>query len=61
MYTPALTITLSGTAGTFFSYSARMERIGAQNPEVAHRRAYNALANHVEAAFAGELDAKLSK
>jgi hypothetical protein len=42
MYTPAMTVTIGGGAVTLFSYSARLERIGAQNPDVARRRAYNA-------------------
>jgi hypothetical protein len=59
MYTPAMTVTISGRAGTLFSYSARLERLGAQDPGVARRRAYNAAAGHIEASFAKELEAKL--
>jgi hypothetical protein len=61
MYTPALNIVISGNSGPLFSYSARLERVGAQNPEVARRRAYNAAANAIQSEFVGELEAKLSK
>jgi hypothetical protein len=60
MYTPALTITISGSGGeALLSYGARLERLGAQDPDVARRRDYNALANHIEVSFATELETKL--
>jgi hypothetical protein len=59
MYTPELTIRLSDGVGTLFSYAARLERLGAQNPDLARRRAYSALANHIQSAFAPALAAKL--
>jgi hypothetical protein len=59
MYTPALTIRINSARETIFSYNARLERLGAQNPDIARRRAYNALANHIAASFAEDLEAKL--
>ena len=54
-YTPSLTAIFSGKSGAMLSFRVSAERIGAVNAEVAKSRAYTALANALEGAFAGEL------
>jgi hypothetical protein len=55
LFYPALTASISGTAGPLFSFKITGERQGALNPDLAKRRAYTALAAALEASFAGEL------
>ena len=55
LYYPALTATVSGSAGPLFSFKITGERQGALNPDLAKRRAYTALASVLETSFAGEL------
>ncbi|MDR1230258.1 MAG: hypothetical protein LBK61_02530 [Spirochaetaceae bacterium] len=57
-YTPALTGTVSGGAGTVFSFTAKAPRQSAMNPDIGRRRAYTALAAALGEAFAAELDSK---
>jgi hypothetical protein len=55
-YTPALRITIAGKSGSpLFSCAIKTERIGAQNPDLAKRRAYTALAGEIRKLFHDEL------
>jgi hypothetical protein len=55
-YNPSLTGTVSGRAGTVFSFTAQAPRQSAINSEVGRRRAYTALAAALGEAFSGELN-----
>jgi hypothetical protein len=59
-YYPTLTATLTGKNGALFTYSRTLERVGAVNPDVAKRRAYNEIAREIEKSFFEELDARMS-
>jgi hypothetical protein len=60
LFYPALTATVSGSAGPLFSFKITGGREGALNPDLAKRRAYTALASALEASFAGELQKRQS-
>ncbi|MCL2834739.1 MAG: hypothetical protein FWD78_16330 [Treponema sp.] len=59
-YTPSLTASFSGSSGAMFSFRVTTDRVGAINADVAKSRAYTALANALEGAFAGELQRRQS-
>jgi hypothetical protein len=59
-YYPALSGTISGSAGALFSFSVKAERQGAMNPDLAKRRAYTALAAALEKSFPAELQNRLA-
>jgi hypothetical protein len=50
-YTPTVTIALTGKSGTLFTYSTSISRQGANNPDIAKRRAYTALAGELQKSF----------
>jgi hypothetical protein len=55
-YYPELSGTVSGKAGPVFSFTARAERQGAINPDVAKRRAYTALAAALKEVLPAQLN-----
>lgn len=57
-YTPSLTGTVTGKSGAVFSFTAKAERQGAINDDVAKRRAYTALATALKESFSAELNRK---
>jgi hypothetical protein len=59
-YYPTLTAALTGKNGALFTYSRTLERVGAVNPDVAKRRAYNEIAGEIEKSFLEELDKTMS-
>jgi hypothetical protein len=54
-YYPVLTGTIGGKNGAPFSFKIQADRQGAINPDIAKRRAYDALAGALENSFANEL------
>jgi len=54
-YYPVLTGIISGRGGALFSFKVQADRQGAINPDIAKRRAYEALAGALEDSFADEL------
>jgi hypothetical protein len=55
-YYPELSGTVNGNAGSMFSFTARAERQAAQNPDMAKRRAYTALAAALKEALPAQLN-----
>jgi hypothetical protein len=55
-YYPELSGTVSGKAGPMFSFTARAERQGAINPDLAKRRAYTALVAALKEALPAQLN-----
>ncbi|MDR3200062.1 MAG: hypothetical protein LBT68_01275, partial [Spirochaetales bacterium] len=53
-YTPSVLAAVSGKAGVLFTWSANLPRVGAQNPDVAKRRANTAVAEKIKQSFADE-------
>jgi hypothetical protein len=58
IYNPILTGTISGKTGAVFSFSVKGERSGAINPDLAKRRAYQALSAAFAESFSGEFNKK---
>ena len=50
-YHPSLQAVITGPSGTLFTFSAEAERASAVTPDVAKRRAYQALADKVNSDF----------
>jgi hypothetical protein len=60
-YTPELTITINGKAGTpLFSMTLKVPRQSATNPDIARRRAYTALAGEIISKFHKEFENQMT-
>jgi hypothetical protein len=58
-FTPSVTVTLSGKTGLLFTYTASAARQGTNNPDIAKRRAYTALASEIRKSFYEEFNTKM--
>jgi hypothetical protein len=60
-YSPSLQAVFSGPSGALFTFTAATGSTGAVTPDVAKRRAYQALADRIEKAFSLEPDRESDK
>jgi hypothetical protein len=60
-YTPSVIATVSGkSGGSLFTYSANLDRVGAQNPDVARTRANTNVAGEIKKSFYTEFSKEIS-
>jgi hypothetical protein len=60
-YFPSLQAVFTESSGALFTYTASADSASAVTPDVAKRRAYNALAEQVQKSFSGEFNANFER